>query len=69
MTYKRAIKHLRLKKGYTQEKFANYLGVSVKTIYRYENGKSLPTLQVQKTLIPILVEFGISVNVFEAKRH
>ena len=69
MTYKKAIKHIRKKKGLTQEGFADFLGVSTKTVYRYESGKSLPTLHIQKMLIPILEEYGISVNVFEAKKR
>lgn len=37
------IKALRIKKGWTQQDFANKLGVSQQTIAKWENDKGMPT--------------------------
>lgn len=53
------ISKLRKEKNLTQEELAEKLGVSSKSISRWENGKCMPDLSL---LIPISKEFGITVN-------
>ena len=38
------IKELRLKRNITQEKMANYIGISAQAISKWENGISLPDI-------------------------
>ena len=49
----------RKSKNLTQEEFAEKLGVSNKSVSRWENGKCMPDLSL---LIPISKELDISVN-------
>ena len=44
------IKKIRLNLMLTQQEFADLLGVAYETVNRYENGKSNPTLKVQRKL-------------------
>ena len=44
------IKKIRLNLMLTQQEFAELLGVAQETVNRYENGKSNPTLKVQRKL-------------------
>lgn len=44
------IKKIRLNLMLTQQEFAELLGVAYETVNRYENGKSNPTLKVQRKL-------------------
>ncbi len=53
------IAELRKEKKLTQEQLGQRLGVSSKSISRWENGKSMPDLSL---LVPISQEFNISVN-------
>lgn len=50
MTYKEAVKKLRLKMLMTQEEFAKLLDVSFATINRWEIGKVMPTRKAELTL-------------------
>ena len=50
MTYKEAVKKLRLKMLMTQEKFAKLLDVSFATINRLEIDKYVPTIKVRRKL-------------------
>ena len=50
MTYKEAVKKLRLKMLMTQEEFAKLLDVSFATINRWEFGKVMPTRKAELTL-------------------
>ena len=52
-------KKLRLERGMTQEQLAVYLGISFKTVSRWETGSSYPDLE----LIPMIADyFGISME-------
>lgn len=53
------ISKLRKEKNLTQEQFAEKLGVSSKSVSRWENGRNLPDLSL---LIPISKELDITVN-------
>lgn len=44
------IKKIRLTLMLTQQEFAKLLGVVYETVNRYENGKSKPTLKMQRKL-------------------
>ena len=44
------IKMIRINLMLTQQEFAELLGVAYETVNRYENGKSNPTLKVQRRL-------------------
>lgn len=48
------IKALRLKLVLTQTEFAQMLGVSFATVNRYENGKSIPTIKIQRVLLQLM---------------
>jgi putative transcriptional regulator len=52
MTYKEAVKKLRLKMLMTQEEFAKLLDVSFATINRWETGKYVPTIKARRKLQP-----------------
>lgn len=47
------IKKIRLDMMLTQTEFAEKLGVSFASVNRYENGKSIPTLKVQRKLLEL----------------
>lgn len=53
------ISKLRKEKNLTQEEFAEKLGVTGKSVSRWENGQCMPDLSL---LIPISKELGITVN-------
>lgn len=48
------IKALRLKKGWTQQDFANKLGVSQQTIAKWENDKGMPTADKLPAIAKVL---------------
>lgn len=48
MTYKEAVKKLRLKMLMTQEEFAKLLDVSFATINRWETSKYIPTIKARR---------------------
>ena len=52
MTYKEAVKKLRLKMLMTQKEFAKLLDFSFATINRWETGKYVPTIKVRRKLQP-----------------
>lgn len=67
------IKELRKKKDMTQEKLADYLGVSYQAVSKWENGAACPDLSLILPIAKILgvsVDelFGVGENTNEAKR-
>lgn len=48
MTYKEAVKKLRLKMLMNQEEFAKLLDVSFATINRWKTGKYVPTIKINR---------------------
>ena len=50
MSLKEAIKNTRMKSLLSQEDFAKQLNVSVGTINRWENGKTMPNLIAMKAI-------------------
>ena len=53
------IAELRKSKNMTQEQLGEKLGVSFKTISKWENGRGMPELS---TLKPLSEELGVSIN-------
>ena len=53
------IKSLRLQKGVTQETLAGELGVTAQAVSKWENGTTLPDIQLLPTLS---VYFGVSID-------
>lgn len=53
------IKSLRLQKGVTQESLAGELGVTAQAVSKWENGTTLPDIQL---LPPLSVFFGVSID-------
>ena len=60
-TFGEKIKRLRKSKNLTQEQLGEILGVSSKSISRWENGKNLPDYSILNSLCNTL---GISINEF-----
>jgi len=56
------VKELRRKKGWSQERLAREIGVSLSTIQRWENQGGKPTLLPLRELIKLLKEAGIETN-------
>lgn len=56
------IKELRLIMVLTQTEFANILGVSFGSVNRYENGKSKPTIRIQRVIFKLMKEYGVTVE-------
>lgn len=54
---KRIIRSLRLKKGFTQAELASIVGVSDKTVSKWESGRGLPDIQL---IEPLSKALGIS---------
>lgn len=44
------LKALRINKGYTQEKAANLIGISVETLAKYEKGSTYPDIPILKKI-------------------
>lgn len=53
------IKKIRLNLMLTQTEFAEKLGISFASVNRYENGKSVPTLKVQRKLCELIKKGGL----------
>ncbi len=53
------IKKLRHKMYLSQTEFAKVLGVSFGSVNRYENGKSNPTIRVQRKLSKLFSKYNI----------
>jgi DNA-binding transcriptional regulator YiaG len=49
-TWGSSLQRLRLRKGLTQPKAAKFLGVPVRTLQNWEQGRSLPPVYVQKLI-------------------
>ena len=62
MTYKEAVKNLRLKMLMTQEEFAKLIDVSLVTINRWETGKYIPTIKARKKLQPYFKKYNNEVD-------
>ena len=62
MTYKEAVKKLRLKVLITQEKFVKLLDVSFATINRCETGKYVSTIKVRRKLQPYFKKYNITID-------
>lgn len=56
------IKKIRLNLMLTQQEFAELLGVAYETVNRYENGKSNPTLKVQRKLAEVAIKNNINIG-------
>lgn len=56
------IKRIRLNLMLTQQEFAELLGVAYETVNRYENGKSNPTLKVQRKLAEVVEKNNINLE-------
>ena len=53
------IKELRKRKNITQEKLAEYLGITYQTVSKWENGTSLPSI----SLLPAIANiFNVSID-------
>lgn len=62
MTYKEAVKKLRLKMLMTQEEFAKLLDVSFATINRWETGKYVQTIKAKRKLQPYFGKYNITID-------
>ena len=62
MTYKEAVKKLRIKMLLTQEEFAKLLEVSFATINRWETGKYVPTIKARRKLQPYFEKNNITID-------
>ena len=62
MTYKEAVKKLRLKMLMTQEEFAKLLDVSFATINRWETGKYVQTIKARRKLQPYFKKYNITID-------
>lgn len=62
MTYKEAVKKLRLKMLMTQKEFAKLLDFSFATINRWETGKYVLTIKVRRKLQPYFEKYNIEVD-------
>lgn len=65
MSFSQEIRKIRLDSFLSQEEFAKVLGVTVMTINRWENGKSLPTLKTRKRIDLFCQENRINYNIRE----
>ena len=54
LSFAQNLREARKKKGLTQEEFANRIGFALKTIVRWEQGKSTPSVNVVKQLAEVL---------------
>lgn len=62
MDYKNAIKKLRRKLALTQTELGTILGVSYKSVNRWENGRYEPTTSIKKKLMVLFKENDIEVE-------
>lgn len=53
------IKELREKMMLTQMEFAKLLGISFASVNRYENGKSIPTMKVRRSIYKLMKKYGV----------
>ena len=53
------LKDMRREKGWTQSEFAEKLGVSEKTVSKWETGRGLPDVSL---MLPVCEQLGITVN-------
>ena len=54
------IKELRENMMLTQVEFEKLLGISFASVNRYENGKSVPTMKVRRTIHKLMKKYGMS---------
>lgn len=61
------IKELRKRKNITQEKLAEYLGITYQTVSKWENGTSLPSI----SLLPAIANiFNVSIDeLYDIDKH
>ena len=50
----RGLRHLRLTKQWTQQELGRRLGISAKTVFRYENRRMLPRVSLLEKLCVVL---------------
>ena len=62
MDYPVLIKQLRKKLLVSQTELAEMLGISFASVNRYENGKSNPTIRVQRKLRDLFKKAGMKVE-------
>ena len=43
----------------TQMEFAKLLGISFASVNRYENGKSIPTMKVRRSIYKLMKKYGV----------
>ncbi len=67
MSFKQAIKNIRMKSLLSQEDFARKLNVSVITINRWENGKTMPNLIAMKAIKAFCEENNSEYSEIEAE--
>lgn len=62
MTYKVAVKKLRLKMLLTQEEFVKLLDVSFATINRWETGKYISTIKARRKIRSYFEKYNIEIS-------
>lgn len=58
------LKALRINKGYTQEKAADLIGISVETLAKYEKGLTYPDIPILKKIEEIYETKYDNINFF-----
>ena len=66
MTFGKKLYLLRKKKGYSQDKFAEKMGVSRQAVSKWERGESVPDIYVLKQIADL---FGVSVDYLISTEH
>ncbi len=61
---KLTLRALRINKGYTQEKAASLIGVSVETLANYEKGLTYPDIQILKNIEEVYETKYDNINFF-----
>ena len=62
MTYKEAVKKLRLKMLMTQEEFVKLLDFSFVYLNRWETGKYVPTIKAKRKLQAYFEKYNITID-------
>lgn len=62
INYAKKIKEYRERRFLTQKEFAEYLGVSVPSVTRWETGKFEPTMKIKKRLCKLFIDAGMNLE-------